>query len=186
MKTVWSRIEKWLEGNAPEVFCGLNPPATRSQNSLAEGTLGISFPQDVLDTFMIHNGQASDTPWLLDGWEFMPVERIADEWKVWKDLLDGGDFKGINSDSTGYTVTDWWSPHWIPLTYDGAGNHHCLDLSPGRLGKAGQIIRMWHDDAARDLIAPSYRDWLTQFADACESGQYELSDEFGGIVKRDS
>ena len=186
MKTIWNRIEKWLDANAPKVRSGLNPGASQSQIADAEASLRISFPQDIVDTFMIHNGQASVTPGLLYGWEFMSVERIVDEWKVWKGLLDGGDFKGTNSDSVGYTVTDWWNPHWIPLTYDGAGNHHCLDLSPGRLGKAGQIIRMWHDDAARDLLAPGYREWLSQFASGLEAGRFVLSDEYGGIVERDS
>jgi len=186
MKTIWNRIEKWLDTNAKEVLRGLNPPATRDQVARAEAILGISFPQDVVDIFMIHNGQASNTAGLLDGWEFMSVERIVDEWKVWKDLLDRGDFKRANSDSVGYTVTDWWNPRWIPLTYDGSGNHPCLDLNPGRLGKAGQIIRMWHDDAARDLIAPAYREWLSQLAADFEAGEHELSDDYGGIVKRDS
>jgi cell wall assembly regulator SMI1 len=185
MNIIWNRIEKWLGANAPEVLDGLNPPATPDQILQAEAALGVSFPQDVRDTFKIHNGQASDTPWLLDGWEFMSVERIVEEWKVWKDLLDGGDFKGTESDSDGHTVTDWWSPLWIPLTYDGAGNHHCLDLSPGRLGRTGQIIRMWHDDAARDLIAPGYREWLLQLANAFEAGKYKLSEEYGGIVECD-
>jgi cell wall assembly regulator SMI1 len=45
---------------------------------------------------------------------------------------------------------------------------------------------MWHDDAARDLVAPSYRDWLSQFADALEAGKYALSAEYGGIVERGS
>src|SRR4051794_35108963 len=130
MKIVWNRIEKWLGANAPEVLGGLNPPATPVQISQAEAALGIAFPHDLRDTFLIHNGQASHPPWLLDGWEFMSVERIVDEWKVWKDLLDGGDFTGMESDSEGYTVTDWWGPLWIPLTYDGSGNHHCLDLNP--------------------------------------------------------
>src|SRR5688572_27897166 len=126
MKTVWNRIEKWLDANAPEVLRGLNPPATRAQIADAEAELGVSFPEEVVDTFLIHNGQASDTPWLLDGWEFMSLERIVDEWKIWKGLLDSLDFEGINSESDGHTVTDWWNARWIPLTYDGSGNHHCL------------------------------------------------------------
>src|SRR5690349_20028435 len=120
MKTIWNRMEAWLETNASQVRRGLNPPATQTQIAQAEAILGISFPQDIRDTFLIHNGQASDNPWLLDGWEFMSVERIVDEWKVWKDLLDGGDFDGITTVSEGHTVTDWWIPLWIPLTYDGA------------------------------------------------------------------
>lgn len=184
MKTIWNRIETWLAANADVVRRGLNPPASHDQIARAEAALGVSFPSDVRETFMIHDGQTSNSPGLLDGWEFLSVGRIVDEWNVWKNLLDDGDFNGITSDSTGHTITDWWSPRWVPMTYDGAGNHHCLDLSPGRLGRSGQIIKMWHDDAARDLVAPSYRDWLLQLTAAFEAGHYELSDEYGGIVER--
>lgn len=184
MEEVWNRIEAWLGANAPEVLRGLNPPATQDQIANAEKALGVSFPPDVVKSFLIHNGQASNTPWLLDGWEFMSLERIIDEWTVWKGLLDGGDFKDTESESDGHTVTDWWNPRWIPLTYDGAGDHHCLDLNPGPGGNSGQIIIMWHDEGARPLIAPSYRQWLTNLARGFEAGQYELSEEYGAIVKR--
>lgn len=186
MQTIWDRIEQWLRNNAPTVLAGLNPPATRDEIIQTEAILGISFPQDVVDTFLIHNGQASQTPWLLDGWEFMSLERIVAEWKIWKDLLDGGDFEGSSSISTGYTVTDWWNDRWIPLTYDGAGNHHCLDLAPGDLGTSGQIIVMWHDDYPRKVIAVSYRAWLSDLADAFEAGEYHLSEEYNAIVPRGS
>ena len=45
---------------------------------------------------------------------------------------------------------------------------------------------MWHDDAARDLVALGYREWLLQLTTAFEAGRYELSDKHGGIVERDS
>lgn len=186
MKDIWNRLEAWLEANAQEVLHGLNPPATREQIATAEAELGISFPPDVVETFLIHNGQVFNSPWLLDGWEFMSLERVVDEWGVWKGLLDGGDFdgEGISSNSDGHTVTDWWHPRWIPLTYDGAGDHHCLDLAPGPLGKVGQIIQMWHDDDSRPLIAPSYREWLSRLVSDFEAGHYAMSAEYGGIVKR--
>jgi cell wall assembly regulator SMI1 len=181
MKTIWHRIETWLQANAPAVV--LNPPASRAEITEAETVLGVTFPPDLVETFLLHNGQADGTPWLLDGWEFMSLERIVDEWTVWKDLLDGGDFDGSHSDSDGATVTDWWHPRWIPLTYDGAGNHHCLDLHPGPSGTAGQIIRMWHDDPSREVLARSYREWLDLLVTAFEAGRYELSEEYGGIVE---
>jgi cell wall assembly regulator SMI1 len=64
MKIIWNRIEKWLDANAPEVLSGFNLPATQIQITQAEAALGISFPQDIVDTFMIHNGQISTSPWV--------------------------------------------------------------------------------------------------------------------------
>jgi len=186
MYNLWHRIDNWLTAFAPVVREALNPPAKRAQIADAEASLGISFPPDVVDTFLIHNGQQAGSPGLLDGWEFLSLERIVDEWTVWKDLLDGGDFRGSESESDGYTVTDWWNPRWIPLTYSGSGDHHSLDFSPGPLGQSGQIITMWHDGPERPVIAASYRAWLTHLVQQFEAGRYELSDEYGGIVERDS
>lgn len=131
MKIIWNRIESWLAGHAPEGLDGLNTPATPMQIVVAEATLGVSFPRDVRDTFLLHNGQAPDAPRFLDRWESMSVERIVEELKIWMGLREGRYLEGADSDTTGHTVTEWWSPRWIPLTSDGGGNHHCLDLGPG-------------------------------------------------------
>ena len=50
----------------------------------------------------------------------------------------------------------------------------------------GQIIRMWHDDSARDLVAPGYGAWLATLVKDFEADRYELSDDYGGIVERGS
>ena len=182
MKSIWNRIETWLGAHAPEVLNGLNPPATRAQITEAEATLGVRFPKDVVDTFLIHDGQSSRGPWALEGCEFLSLKRIVDEWTVWKELLDSGEFEDNKSASDGHTVTDWWNAEWIPVTWDGAGDHHCLDLSPGPLGNDGQIIMMWHDDDQRGVVAPSYREWLERFVSDLEGGRYEFKD--GYLEKR--
>jgi len=182
MKSIWTRIETWLGAHAPEILQGLRPPATRNQIAEVEDVLDVSFPQDLVDTFLLHDGQNSRAPWLLTGWEFLSLDRIVSEWTVWKDLLDGGEFEEYESASDGHTVTDWYDAKWIPLTSDGAGDHHCLDLNPGPLGKEGQIILMWHDDDPRTVVASSYREWLEQFAADLEGGRYEVKD--GYLQKR--
>ncbi len=62
------------------------------------------------------------------------------------------------------------------------GNHDCLDLNPADGGTVGQIITMWHDDDARKLVAPSFRDWLKQYAEGLASGQFVYSEEYGSVV----
>jgi cell wall assembly regulator SMI1 len=37
--------------------------------------------------------------------------------------------------------------------WDGAGNHHVLDLAPARGGVRGQAVSFWHDDGSRTLVA---------------------------------
>ena len=71
------------------------------------------------------------------------------------------------------------------MTYSGSGDHHCIDLSPGPKGNAGQIIEMWHDEGARPVVAESFRAWMTAFADDLENDELVLSDEYGGLVRRE-
>ena len=46
------------------------------------------------------------------------------------------------------------------MTYDGAGNHHCVDLDPEKSGVPGQVITMWHDDDERAVVAGSFYAFL--------------------------
>jgi len=185
MRATWDRIERWLRTHAPQVHESLRPGATDEQLDEAERRLGIILPEPVRQSYRIHDGQESDGPALIDAWEFLSLERIVDEWKVWKQLLDGGEFSRSRSQPDPGIRTDWWSPRWIPLTYSGSGDHHCLDLDPAPGGAVGQVLLMWHDMAERPLLAPSFEAWLGRFTDALEAGEYVFSEDFAGLVKRD-
>jgi cell wall assembly regulator SMI1 len=182
----WTRIERWLVVNAPEIARGLNSPASDEDTGATEDHLGVAFPHGVRAAYLRHDGQRRDAPWMLYGWEWLSLARIEEEWSVWKDLLDGGEFDGLENDGDDPAVrTDWWNESWIPLTYDGAGNHHCLDLAPGPRGISGQIIEMWHDDGARAVVAPSFEAWIARFADALEAGEFVSHEDHGGLIRRD-
>lgn len=186
MDSIWQRIETWLAASAPEILAGLNPGATEQAIADAEAYLGVRFPDDVRAIYRRHDGQAFDSPWLLYGWEWLSLERMRDEWRVWKDLLDDGEFADAQSDGDGETVrTNWWHPGWIPLTYDGAGDHHCIDLAPGPRGRAGQIIEMWHDEPARRVVASNVGEWLSRFADALENGDYVFAAADAALLHKD-
>ncbi len=185
MEAIWSRIEAWLAGNAPDLLGSLNGGATSQEIQETDAFLGVELPADFKASARIHDGQSEHSAGLIDGWGLLSLERIRDEWSVWKDLLDGGVFDGIAGEPEGPIANDWWNPKWIPVTYSGAGDHHCLDLSPPAGGSAGQIIVMWHDDPARPLIARSFRTWLQTFADALEAGRYVYSKEDGALLPPD-
>ncbi len=181
MDDIWSRIEAWLDVHVPGGAGILAPGASDAEIAATEQFLGVTFPEAVRASFQRHNGQASG-PWLLEGWELLSLGRIREEWRCWKDLLERGAFRDFRSATDGRTVEDWWHPAWIPLTYDGAGDHHCLDLHPGPQGYVGQIIMMWHDDDARGVAAPDYPSWLAMFAAALEAGRFVYSDQYVGLV----
>ena len=117
-------------------------------------------------------------------------ERIIEEYGVWKTLLDDGMF--ADDDGTPYDCEPedaaikgdlWWNPKWIPLTADGGGNGKMIDMDPTESGTAGQIIQMWHDDAAREKIANSLREFLQNYVQDLEAGRYVLDADYGVILQ---
>lgn len=185
MKEYWSRINNWIQKEAPALAENINGPASAQEIKELENYLGVEFPTSFKDFYLIHNAQTAHSDGLMNAEEFLSLERIKDEWTVWNDLLKGGDFDGITSTPVNGIKNDWWNAKWIPITYDGGGNHICLDLDPEKGGKYGQMIRMWHDDDSRELIAPSFEAWIKTYVEDLEKGEYVHSDEYGGLIRKD-
>lgn len=177
MKEIWVRLENWLELNTPTNIKFINSGTSLLEIEETEKLLEIIFPEDVRKSYLIHNGQPENAPGLIDGVEFLSLKRIKQEWTNWKDLLDEKHFEGISSEPHEEIKNDWWNPRWIPLTYDGSGNHICLDLDPTEKGKVGQIITMWHDSRERELLADDFSSWLENYVDELEEGRYIFDDE---------
>ena len=185
MKDIWSQFENWLSANWPEGFAALNPPATDHEIASLESALGVKLPQDFIDCLKIHDGQSDTVGGVLDGQEFLSSKAILDQWSVWKDLLDSGDFSGIESEPQDGIRSDWWNASWIPFTHNGGGDHYCIDLAPGEGGQVGQVITMWHDMGERSLEAKSFRAWFTEYVAAVMAGDYLYSDDYGGLIHKD-
>jgi cell wall assembly regulator SMI1 len=185
MEHVWSRIEAWLAANAPAIAAGLNPPASSRELAKTERFLGARLPQDVRLSYLRHNGQSRGSPAMFAGWEWYSLERVRYAWQVWKGLLDRGTFAGMVNHGDGSAVRkDWWHPAWIPVTAIDTGDHHCLDLAPGPQGTVGQVIEIWNDARLRLVVATSFREWLTDFADDLERGDYMVCQATGELDHR--
>src|SRR5437773_11692247 len=59
MKIIWDRIHAWLQEHAPLVLDSLNPGASAEQIRAVETELNVTFPDDVRETYRLHNGQTS-------------------------------------------------------------------------------------------------------------------------------
>ena len=184
MEAVWARITAWIEGNAPQLLEVLQPGASEAQIDELEAALSVQLPEDVKALYRLCNGQASFDYGLINGNEFLSLERIQDEWRIWKGLLDTGElsYEPDRGRVDAQIRKVWWHPQWLPLTYNGAGDHDCLDLAPSEEGTRGQIITMWHDDDERKVIAPSLLAWFQDYAERLEAGQLVYSDDYDGIV----
>ena len=56
----WQRIETWLVQNAPQIMQGLAPGATEEEIAAAEKIPGVALPEEVRDSYRIHDGQQTD------------------------------------------------------------------------------------------------------------------------------
>jgi len=186
MKETWTKIENWLKINAAPVYESLNEGASDEDFEELEDLINKKLTENFKAFYRIHNGQTPMSEGLIDGEELLCISRIMEEWEVWKELDDRGVFDDSVSEADKGVREDWWNPFWIPITYDGSGNHYCLDLSPDEGGKKGQIIRIWHDSAERELIASSLEEWMNDYADGLEEGSFVYSDEFGGVIDKEN
>jgi len=185
MKEFWNDFERWLAKNWPAGLDALNPPASNDDIANLEAALGCSLPRDFVECLQIHNGQDPQAGGLLDNTEFLSTERILDEWTVWNDLLIGGDFNGISSEPAYGVKDDWWNPKWIPFTYNGSGDHHCIDLDPAEGGSRGQVITMWHDMGDREILGKNFSRWFAKYVNAVLEGKYAYSEDYGGLISVD-
>lgn len=187
MQDLWTRIETWLQANAPEVLPDLNPGATEAQIEATEACLGQRLPEEMKALYRLCNGQVEVGCGVWEGCEFLSLARIQTEWSCWKELLDDGHFIDSDGQPLGCEPDPgvrnaWWLPEWIPLSYDGGGNHTCIDLNPAVGGQVGQIISMWHDDPERRVLAPSLRAWFEAYIEGLEAGDIVYSAENNALM----
>ncbi len=177
----WKRIEAWLDAHNPKLRAGLHPPASDADLSSLESIIGRKLPQDFKEAWRMHNGNADMATSLLPpldepgdiygnsespgGYYLLPVEEMIQQWQGWKELTNGGEFAGQSSGPDKGIQDAWWHPGWISFASNGGGDSFCLDLAPTADGTAGQIITMNHETPERELLAPSFAQWLASLAE---------------------
>ncbi|WP_339097520.1 SMI1/KNR4 family protein [Deinococcus sp. VB142] len=157
ISAVWERIEAWYEAKGQTE--NLNPSASAEAIAQAEKDMGLTFPTELRESLLRHDGSADG------GWptgELLSLERMADERKVWMDLLQDGTFDGNARHNEGSETLEagWWNPAWIPLDSDGGGNGAVIDLNPGPQGTVGQVIDMDHEVGPNGPEYPSLAAYL--------------------------
>lgn len=150
-----------IEANARAAGVKLPPGASAAAIEALEKTLGLELPEEVKAWYRVHDGGGD--AYVLENRELLSVKYIAGQWKIWKDLLDQGVFGANDHGEPGPGVQKkWWIPEWVPVTYDGAGNHDVVDLAPGKGGTRGQILSFWHDEPSRRVVGRDFLSWLAE------------------------
>lgn len=74
---------------------------------------------------------------------------------------------------------------WIPLVTDDAGNHIAIDLAPGPKGKYAQVIMFGRDFDTKFVIADNWGDFLLNFVNDLENGNWTLVDNTDDYLNGD-
>jgi len=192
METCWVKIKEWISKNFPPILDTLNEGATDDDICKLESELGVKLPTDFIEFYKVHNGQSWTHLSLFDSDRLLSTDEIIREWSGWNSVLP--EINAICIEMSGKPASSdpepgikdyWWNAAWIPITANGSGDNYCIDLDPTPEGTKGQIIRMWHDMPWRELVAPSFKDWILKYVADLENGVYIISEDIGigGIIK---
>ena len=171
MQDVWNRIESWISANAPNLSKALGPPVSKKALAEFEEVTKLKLPEDFAASLAIHDGDAPGMT-LISGCKFMPLKRITAQWHMWRNLALRGEFDDMDAVAEGPVQPVWYSMDWIPFFAEGLDRHYCLDLDPAEGGNVGQVILLYHEANDREFEAPSFRDFLSGFADELEGGKF--------------
>jgi cell wall assembly regulator SMI1 len=186
----WGRISDWVAGHVPElVLCGGLAPSRLAE---FEGEVGQRLPDDVRESYALHDGQASG-PSLLFGCQLMcllddEVDSSLGYWRHWADvrrslredelaMLDAA----CSSSPSGAVRLAYSDAGWVPLTVSGANDHIGVDLAPGPRGTWGQVVTFGRDVEDKVVLAASWAHLLEDVADELCAGNVQLpgEEEFG-------
>jgi cell wall assembly regulator SMI1 len=124
-------------------------PATDANVADAERALGVELPAE-LRAYLRHFGWIVVDGTLVFG--------------LGPDVLPYADLVQITrSERTEMSLA--LPPYLLPLSNDGSGNLHCIDLRPGP--PQGSIVAWDHDrgaDQKPELLAPTFEQWLRDLA----------------------
>jgi cell wall assembly regulator SMI1 len=181
MRNIWPRIEKWFSVNSPRAV--FQPGASASEISETEKVLNITFPEEVRESYRIHNGTDFDSSFFENRY-LLNLANVIAHWEAMCEFTKQSLFQDSLANPDDKIKRVWWSEKWIPLMDDCNGDYLCLDMDPMPGGDVGQFISFETDLGPQRVLGKSFRDWLSHFADDLEAGEYGIGDE-GGILRKE-
>jgi cell wall assembly regulator SMI1 len=184
----WNRITAWLASYAPITLDGIRPPASPAQLAAAATALHLQFPDDVRQLYQITDGMdpAAVSSGIFpagDEWDMafslLPLEQIESVWEIQRELLEIGDFTGLEAEASEEVANSWWNVKWVPFAGNGSGDYYCIDLAPTATGTVGQVIGHSHEYGERKKLANSLAEYLNSLADLLEANRLLYDQQYG-------
>jgi cell wall assembly regulator SMI1 len=177
MFDLWETIERLLESKSDSLLQVLTAPVDFQEVRFLSSLNGSD---NLVESLQVHNGQRNGLIPLIDPWILLKADQIEKENIRLNKLFLNPDEPfddEIGTEAIGPVKPDLWNQAWFPFAADGSGNYLCVDCDPPSGGIAGQVILWASDPPYVEVIAPSYRAWLEQFASDLEAGKYKWDTE---------
>ncbi len=83
----WNRLKNWFDVNLPEVVTTLRPGCSPAELVAFEQETRLSLPEDVRQSFLIHDGQKDYTsPGVIVGQALDRLERVKGSLLFWREM----------------------------------------------------------------------------------------------------
>ncbi|MFD1888041.1 SMI1/KNR4 family protein [Paenibacillus wenxiniae] len=178
--TWMEEIKSMLRGKLSSLESSLLASASDEDISQAEQAMNVTFPAQLKQLYRLHNGESHSGPGLFFGLQFLTLEEMVNEWKIWSDLqeeyADMGDHYSIPAD---WIKEQYINRQWIPFCHDGGGNHLGIDLDPGPDGIVGQVINFGRDEETKFVIARDIEQFIHFMHHTIHTGNYTVVQEEG-------
>jgi len=196
MWQLWDRITAWYSANvAPEYRIQLNPGATTAQIQQVENDLAVTFPADVRESYLCHDG-SNEVGIFTGGSYYLSLAGIVHECSLMKEMMadlqghiDRGDLEyleswdGLDLQPRGPVRPVWWTSSWIPILCLQSGHYLCADTDPDEGGTVGQFIERRTDIGPVRVLGTSFREFFAKFVSGLEAGDYKFDTVEGQVRK---
>lgn len=168
----------------------LLPGATTEDIKQAEKELQLTLPADFVAFYQVYNGQNDYADALFDVFFLCSFKKICQCWDAFK--FNESDFLQIKAEAEPGIQNCWACSKWLPFASTADGHYLCLDFAPTKAGTVGQVITFWYNSPERELIAPSFKDFIVDYTNNIFSGNYlfrrQIFDEtiLGSVVRKDN
>lgn len=190
MKDLWDRLEAFARKNTPRSL-RLRPGASEKAIAAAEKKLKLTFPSDLRESLLAHDGQerrpeddddeeSTLFPWLPGCSPLAPLAEIVAQWKDERD--NDEDDEDEEPEAEGAIFNVMTHPRRVPIagTAFWDGDNTYVDLFPTAKGTEGQIV-MFTSECDMALLGSSLRDALETYLHALETGDWVFDGKAGCV-----
>ncbi len=162
----WHEIMRWLSDHAPSTAAVLVQGADKDDVRALEREIGVVLPADLTEWWSVCGGTAR-----LEFAEVIPPfytplgpADSLDAWrcsrKVWLDRWERPNC-GADAGSRAFS----FHPSWVPIAFDGCGDHLVLDLRPGEF--EGCVLEWDHEQCV--VLRPEWPGLVRMLDEVAES-----------------